>query len=172
MTGLALTTFVLLIHACSACTGGWHSFHHGGPCFKVFHESGISWNQANSRCRGMGTVLAQVSDHSTHTHLINLISSDYSSGFFMIGATNWHGSWTWNNLGSSLPYGDTYWLPGQPDNYCAPHHTCHEGQHCVAYTNKNGHGHWGWDDITCSVDNYDGYICEKNADGYSGPLVG
>ncbi|XP_021355140.1 CD209 antigen-like protein E [Mizuhopecten yessoensis] len=168
---IALTFLPLLSHVCGACTGGWHSFHNGGPCFKVFREQGINWNEANKRCLASGTVLAQVPDHSTHTHLINLISSEHMAGFFMIGATNWGGSWKWTNLGSHLTSSHSYWLSGQADNYCPPFHMCHEGQHCVAYSNKNS-DHWGWDDITCSVSIYDYYICEKNADGQSGPIVG
>ncbi|XP_033749030.1 uncharacterized protein LOC117333716 [Pecten maximus] len=177
MHGLALILFPLLLNVCGACTGGWHSFRHGGPCFKIFHEREISWNIAHSRCQNMGTVLAQVPDHSTHTHLINLISSTHSASgsdeFFMVGATNWGGSWRWEIVGTSLPgrYSG-YWVGDNPDNYCKQGHTCHEGQHCVAYTNKNNNDDYAWDDITCSVDNYNYYICEKNAEGHSGPIVG
>ncbi|XP_021355135.1 C-type lectin domain family 4 member C-like [Mizuhopecten yessoensis] len=174
MRGLSvtLTLLPLILHVCGACPDGWHSFHSGGQCFKVFHESFISWKDAQNRCQTAGSVLAQVPDHSTHTHLIDLInqiSSDHNSDFFLIGANNWVGSWTWTYFDSPLTFSHSYWLSGQPDNYCRPGQTWCEGQHCLAYTHKQS-DHWGWDDINCSHHGYDYYICEKSADG--GPLVG
>ncbi|XP_069135601.1 C-type lectin lectoxin-Lio3-like isoform X2 [Argopecten irradians] len=178
MNTLALAILPLILHVCGACTGGWHSFRHGGPCFKIFYSHRVSWNDAKRKCEGdQHAVLAQVTDYSTHTHLVKLISDTHpvsgSDQFFMIGATDYSGSWTWENQQSHVSTSHTYWLDGTPDNYCRPQ-PCVGHQHCLAYTNKNSGGRYGWDDISCDVhtDYYNYYICEKNASGHSGPVVG